>query len=154
MSSKKPNTVCWLYRKWVCLVLKRTTESFTEFFLDFYWTMDPLPKVSSVPRPARKSLEPSPAAWTRNLPQIYSEYWCKLGDSSRSRCDRRCDRFSAAIWCIAVAVAASGAGTAAAPCDWLFSAAIKVSAAIRRYADAIISQQRRASFYCFPCFPL
>ena len=81
--------------------------------MDFYWTMDPLPKVSSVPRPARKSLEPSPAAWTRNLPQIYSEYWCKLGDSSRSRCDRRCDRFSAAI-CIAAA-AASGAVTAAAP---------------------------------------
>ena len=35
-------------------------------------------KVSSIPKPARKSLEPSPAAWTRNLPQIYSKYWCEL----------------------------------------------------------------------------
>ena len=36
------------------------------------------PKVSSAVRPARKSLEPSPAAWTRNLPQVYSKYWCEL----------------------------------------------------------------------------
>ena len=55
--------------------------------------MEPNPKMSSVPKPARKSLEPSPAAWTRNLPQTYSKYRCQLGDSFRSRCDRRCDRF-------------------------------------------------------------
>ena len=35
-------------------------------------------KVSSAVKPARKSLEPSPAAWTRNLPQVYSKYWCEL----------------------------------------------------------------------------
>ena len=27
--------------------------------------MEPQPKMSATPRPARKSLEPSPAAWTR-----------------------------------------------------------------------------------------
>ena len=37
------------------------------------------PKVSSTVKPARKYLEPSPAAWTRNLLQIYSKYWCELG---------------------------------------------------------------------------
>ena len=35
-------------------------------------------KVSSAVKPARKSLGPSPAAWTRNLPQVYSKYWCEL----------------------------------------------------------------------------
>ena len=41
--------------------------------------MEPLPKMSSVPKPARKSLEPSPAALTRNLPQTHSKFWCELG---------------------------------------------------------------------------
>ena len=31
--------------------------------------MEPQPKMSATPKPTRKSLEPSPAAWTRNLPQ-------------------------------------------------------------------------------------
>ena len=41
--------------------------------------MEPQPKMSSIPKPARKSLEPSPAAWTRNLPQTYSTQWCFWG---------------------------------------------------------------------------
>ena len=105
MSSKKSNTA---YYVCVCVSSQNHSKFFLCWFVDYFGVMEPLPKMSSVPKPARKSLEPSPAPWTRNLPQIYSEYWCKLGDSSRSHCDCCCDRFSAAIRCIAVA-AASGA---------------------------------------------
>ena len=83
-------------------------------------------KVSSIPKPARKSLEPSPAAWTRNLPQIYSKYWCELGTAPEATA------IAAAICIAAAAAAASGA----------------VAAVIHRETAAIRLQWR----YCFYCF--
>ena len=91
------------------------------------------PKVSSTAKPARKSLEPSPAAWTRNLPQIYSKYWCELGTAPKA---------AAIGFAAAIPIAAAGRGTSArgaAVASGAVSTAIEFSAAIHREAAAIVS---------------